>query len=331
LAATVLACGGAAGDAGGGRGRSGSGQLSVFVDSYPLSYFAQRIGGDRVAVSFPIPSGVDPQFWTPDANLIARYQAADLILVNGAGYAAWVDTATLPGSRLVDTSIGFADRLLPLENAVTHSHGGMAEHSHAGYATMPWLDPMLAVEQATAIASAFSSARPESAAAFADGLAALRRDLEALDARLAAVAGRIGTAPLVFSHPVYSYLARRYGLNGRSLHWDPAEVPGYFALAQLDEKLAGHPALWMIWEAEPLAETAAELERRGIRSLVFDPLAGAPASGDYLSVMGENVARLEAAFPQRVSGEAGDAASTVRDQTAGLIRVADKIRPDRKS
>jgi hypothetical protein len=53
----------------------------------------------------------------------------------------------------------------------------------------------------------------------------------------------------------------------------------------------------MVWEAEPLAETRAELERRGIRSLVFDPLASAPASGDYLSAMGENVARLEAAFP----------------------------------
>jgi zinc transport system substrate-binding protein len=298
LAAVVLGCGGAGGDAGAAASaRGASGELSVYVDSYPLSYFAQRVGGDRVAVSFPIPSGVDPQFWTPDASLIARYQEADLILVNGAGYAAWVDTATLPGSRLVDTSIGFADRLLPLENAVTHSHGGMGEHSHAGYATMPWLDPMLAAEQAAEIAAAFSSARPENAAAFADGLAALRRDLEALDARLAAVAGRIGAAPLVFSHPVYSYLARRYGLNGRSLHFDPAEVPGYFALAQLDEKLAGHPAQWMVWEAEPLAETRAELERRGIRSLVFDPLASAPASGDYLSAMGENVARLEAAFP----------------------------------
>jgi zinc transport system substrate-binding protein len=247
-------------------------------------------------VSFPIPAGVDPQFWTPDATIIARYQEADLILINGAGYAAWIDTATLPGSRVIDTSAGFTDRLLPLEDAVTHSHGGVGEHSHAGYATMPWLDPMLAIEQSTAIAAAFTSARPESAAAFDDGLAGLRRDLEALDARLAAVAGRIGSAPLLFSHPSYAYLVRRCGLDARSLHWEPSEVPGYFAWAQLDEKLTDHPARWLVWEAEPVAETKAELERRGIRSLVFAPLDRAPAAGDYLSVMGENVSRLEAAF-----------------------------------
>jgi hypothetical protein len=74
-------------------------------------------------------------------------------------------------------------------------------------------------------------------------------------------------------------------------------VPGHFALAQLDEKLEGHPAELLIWEAPPKAETTAELERRGIRSLVFAPLAETPESGDYLSAMNENVTRLEAAFP----------------------------------
>jgi zinc transport system substrate-binding protein len=271
--------------------------LSVFVDSYPLAYFAERIGGDRVAVGFPIPSGVDPRFWAPDATIVTRYQEADLILIDGAGYAAWIDTATLPGSRLVDTSAAFADRLLPLENVVTHSHGGAGEHSHAGYATEWWLDPTLAIEQATAIAAAFSGARPESAAAFDEGLAGLRRDLEALDARLQAVTGRIGATPLLFSHPVYAYLIRRYGLDARSLHWEPNEAPGAAGWAQLDQKLADHPARWLVWEAEPLAETRAELERRGIRSLVFAPLASGPASGDYLSAMDENASRLEAAFP----------------------------------
>jgi zinc transport system substrate-binding protein len=201
---------------------------------------------------------------------------------------------------VIDTAAALADRLLPLEDAVTHSHGGMGEHSHAGYATTLWLDPLLAAEQADAIAAAFTAARPDRAAAFAEGLAALRRDLESLDARLATAAGRVGDAPLLFSHPVYQYLARRYGLNGRSLHWDPAEVPGHFAWAGFEEKLDGHPARVMVWEGEPAAETRAELERRGISSVVFAPCANAPASveGDYLAVMIENAVRLEQAFPQ---------------------------------
>jgi len=285
--------------AGGGRARRSSGVLVAYVDSYPLRYFAERIGGAEVRAVFPAPAGVDPAYWSPDAATIAEYQDADLILTTGAGYAQWVETATLPGSRLVDTSTALVDRLVPLEGAVTHSHGGMGEHSHAGYATTLWLDPLLAAEQADAIAAAFTRERPGAAEAFAAGLAALRGDLAALDARLAAVASRIGDAPLLFSHPVYQYLARRYGLAGRSLHWDPAEVPGHFAWAGFEEKLDGHPARVMVWEAEPVAETAAELERRGIASVVFAPCAAAPAEGegDYLTVMNENASRLERAFP----------------------------------
>jgi zinc transport system substrate-binding protein len=248
-------------------------------------------------VSFPAPPGTDPSFWKPNAETIARYQQADLILVNGAGFAGWVDTATLPGSRVIDTSAAMVDRLLQLEGAVTHSHGGMGEHSHAGYATCLWLDPTLAKAQAAAIATAFANARPDDKAAFDQGRAALDADLDALDARLAAVAARIGTTPLLFSHPIYAYLIRRYGLNARSVNFEPTEVPGHFALAQLEEKLEGHPAKLLVWEAEPLAETTAELERRGITSTVFAPLAEAPAGGDYLSAMSENAARLEAAFP----------------------------------
>jgi zinc transport system substrate-binding protein len=296
LAGALVGCG--AGDsAAGSRPRDSSGKLEVFVDSYPLRYFAERIGGDQVSVSFPAPADVDPAFWAPDADTVARYQDADLVLVTGAGYAKWTETATLPGSRLIDTSAALSDRLLQLEDAVTHSHGGMGEHSHAGYATTIWLDPTLASEQARAIAAAFSSARPAAAAAFAENLAALEGDLVALDTRLAAVAARIGQQPLLFSHPVFQYFARRYGLVARSLHWEASEVPGPFAWSGFEEKLEGHPASTMIWEAEPVAETVAELSRRGVRSVVFLPCANTPPAGDYLSVMGANAVRLEQAFP----------------------------------
>jgi zinc transport system substrate-binding protein len=292
----VLGCG-AGDDAAGGSAAKRSGKLEVMTDSYPLAYFAERIGGELASVSFPAPPGADPSFWKPDAETIALYQQADLILINGAGFASWIDTATLPGSRVVDTSTAIADRLLPLEGAVTHSHGGMGEHSHAGTATCVWLDPTLASAQATAIADAFSSTRPDQRAAFDRNLAARRVDLEALDAKVAALTAGIGETPLLFSHPVYAYFIQRYSLNARSLHWEASEVPGHFALAQLDEKIADHPAKLLVWEAEPVAETKTLLTGRGIESVVFAPLAETPASGDYLSVMNENLARLEALFP----------------------------------
>ena len=44
-------------------------------------------GGDRIEVSYPGPAGEDPAYWSPDAETIASYQKADLILLNGASYA----------------------------------------------------------------------------------------------------------------------------------------------------------------------------------------------------------------------------------------------------
>ena len=82
------------------------GTLEVAVVNYPLAYFAERIGGEAVEVVFPAPAGVDPAFWRPSPEDVVRFQAADLILVNGAGYAGWTRTATLPASRRVDTLCG---------------------------------------------------------------------------------------------------------------------------------------------------------------------------------------------------------------------------------
>ena len=49
----------------------------------------------------------------------------------------------------------------------------------------------------------------------------------------------------------------------------------------------------MIWEAEPLSQTVAALDERGIASVVVSPCANAPATGDWLTVMQTNAAALE--------------------------------------
>ena len=272
-----------------------TGPLSVYVVNYPLHYFAERIGGDAVQVVFPAPADVDPAYWSPDAETVATYQAADLVLLNGAGYAGWISRVSLPESSLVDTSAAVTDRLLSLEQATTHSHGPEGEHEHTGTAFTTWLDPAIAVEQARAVATALAGARPEHEAAFREGLDALEQDLDALDRRLQAVAARIGDEPLIFSHPVYQYLVARYGLNGRSVHWEPDQAPD---LRKLEQLRASFPAGWVVWEGEPLAESVRALQGAGVASLVFSPCGNVPDRGDYLAAMDANVAALEGAFPE---------------------------------
>ncbi len=90
-------------------------KLNVYAVNYPLAYFTKAIGGENDDVVLPVPANVDPALWSPEPETIGEYQRADLILLNGAGYAAWTNRATLPASRLVDTSAAYSDDLLYIQ------------------------------------------------------------------------------------------------------------------------------------------------------------------------------------------------------------------------
>lgn len=265
--------------------------LSVYVGSYPLAYFAERIGGEHVHAELPVPDGADPAGWSPDAETVLAYQGADLILLNGAEYESWTATATLPQSRLVDTSAGFADEIIFVEDAFTHSHGPEGDHSHGETASVTWLDLTLALRQAEAVRNALIAVRPEAEADFRDRFDALAADLRRLDAELTTATR--GAAPLLAATPDYSYLARRYNLNVRALRYDAAEPMGRAFWHDLEHTVGFSRT--MLWPEPPSAEVAERLARMEIRPVVFNPAGKRPAEGDFVAAMEANVERLREA------------------------------------
>ena len=272
------------------------GPLNVYVVNYPLKYFAERIGGLHVRVTLPVPAGEDPVYWTPTIAEITAYQEADLILLNGAGYAKWVSKVSLPRSKTVDTSRAFKNQLITDEQITTHSHGAQGEHAHEGLAFTTWLDLSLAAKQAQAIAKALTRRRPQQADVIKTNVQALEKDLLALDSRIRSITSSNNDLPILFSHPVYDYFEKAYGLNGRSLHWEPDQEPTQNQIAELRSGLATHPAQWMIWEGIPVDSAVQSLATMDIRSAVFDPCGNVPSAGDFLSVMQNNVKNLEMVF-----------------------------------
>jgi zinc transport system substrate-binding protein len=274
-------------------------RLIVYTVNYPLQYFAQRIAGDHAEVLFPASPDVDPAFWQPDAETIGDFQRADVILLNGAGYAKWVSKVSLPRRKLVDTSAGFRERYIETEGGPTHSHGREGAHSHAGTAFTTWLDFTQAVEQARVVRDALSRLMPDQADTFTAKFDALQRDLLDLDARLEAIVARDPAKPLLASHPVYQYLARRYSLNLKSVMWEPDAMPPESEWQGLAELREAHPAVWMLWEGVPSAENRERLRQHGVQSVVFDPCANRPAAGDFLSVMSDNVANMAGVYDRQ--------------------------------
>jgi zinc transport system substrate-binding protein len=270
----------------------------VYASNYPLKYFAERISTPLVDVRLPELGDEDPAFWMPTAEDIVALQKADLVILNGASYESWLKNVSLPSSRLVVTSDSFKEQFIAQEEATTHSHGLDGKHEHSATAFTTWLDLTLAVKQAQAIRDALSARWPEHKGQFETQCGTLTKDLEAMDAELIKIVEADPGIPVVFSHPVYQYFAHRYGLNGRSVHWEPHEMPSDDMWQELTTMLGPHPATWMIWEGEPSADITAKLAEMGIQSVVFDPCAGKPDGDDFASVMKLNMAALKTVYGQ---------------------------------
>lgn len=274
---------------------SGGGKPVIYTTFYPTKYFAERIGGDKVEVVCPVPADEDAIFWMPEAKTIVGYQKADLIIVNGAGFAKWVDKVSLPQAKVVDTAKPFESEFVKFATSTTHSHGPAGLHEHKGIDGHTWVDPVNAKIQAGEIAEAMRKRFPEHAAAFEDGWGDLAKDLDGLHALLSRLAKEYRGQPILASHPAYNYIARRYKWNLTSLDLDPEEMPSDQTFAEIKALLRKAPAKHILWESYPTEEIAERFrEELGLESVEFSPceLLGdeeIKAGLDYLEVMRANI------------------------------------------
>ncbi len=104
------------------------------------------------------------------------------------------------------------------------------------------------------------------------------------------------TTPVFVSHPVYQYWTRAYGLNVKSVHWEPDTLPSPEQWNQLEQLNIEHKAKWMLWEGEPIDASVKRLAAMGIQSATFSPCGNQPDNGDYLQVMRQNLAQLGKVF-----------------------------------
>jgi zinc transport system substrate-binding protein len=277
-------------------GVSAAERLSVYTVNYPLAYFAERIGRDQVKVVFPAPADVDPAYWMPDQATITAYQQADLILLNGANYAKWISKVSLPRSKMIDTSRSFKDRYIYASEVTTHSHGAAGAHAHESLAFTTWLDLSLAKLQAESIYKALTRKLPTSEMEFKRNFQILVDDLEKLHMQIREIVSKDPDRDLLGSHPVYDYLSAGYGMNLRSVHWEPDEVTTVSQWNDLNHIIEEHQAKYMLWEGEPLQETVSKLKSKGIDSVIFSPSANRPEEGDFMTVMQKNIVDLELVY-----------------------------------
>ena len=146
-----------------------------------------------------------------------------------------------------------------------------------------------------AVRDALVKKLPSHKAKLDERFVALEKDLLQLDQQLEAIVKQNPNKPVVGSHPVFQYLAHRYGLKMESVHFEPNEMPAK-AFEEFGKLLKNHPAKWMIWEDTPKQEIVAKLKTMGVDSALFLTTGNAPEKGDFLSQMRQNVENLKPVF-----------------------------------
>lgn len=274
----------------------------VVTVSYPLQYLTQRIAGDALEVRLPVPEDADPRKWRPNRDTITSMQAADLIIANGTGadYANWLTTATLPESKMCYTAkrgLSLTDYIAVEDVTIVHSHGPEGEHSHATMVSRTWLDPEMAKQQSVYIAEQLAKTYPELADAFDTNLKSLSKDLDGLTQKAQSISPPEDTTVLTID-PELKFLTRAVGVEDIHLLWfERPQVEQ--AKTDLDSKLksAQHkPGVILFHGTPPDDGLAAELSASGLKPVMVNLIDHAPATGDYLSELKNNIQQLESAL-----------------------------------
>ncbi|RXK88120.1 ABC transporter substrate-binding protein [Chlorobaculum sp. 24CR] len=195
-----------------------SNKIQVIASIEPLAWFAERIGGERVAVSVMVPSGGNPHTYEPTPRQMAEVSRAALFVKAGSGVEFELDWM----GRLVELNKNMAVcnasggvTLLPMSET---EHDAAVEpdghhHEHGNLDPHFWLSPANARVIAKNVERSLVALDPAGKAQFAANAAALDKELQALDREIRERLAGVKSRRFLVFHPAWGYFARDYGLK----------------------------------------------------------------------------------------------------------------------
>lgn len=218
---------------------AGDDVIQVVASTNVYGSLAEQIGGDRVDVTSIITSASqDPHSYEASARDRLTVQDAELVIENGGGYDAFIDTLIGDSDVHVFTAASFSHDFPGNEgheDAATDEHAeeGHAEEGHAeeeghdhaaeegheghdhieGFNEHVWFDPHTMIHVVEGIAAEFSELEPDGEADFTAAAAEIISDLEGFEAELETIGTEAGNASVFITEPLPGYIAAAAGLT----------------------------------------------------------------------------------------------------------------------
>ena len=253
--------------AGSSRGTAGDGVVDVVASTSVYGDIVSSIGGDKVRVSSIINrTSQDPHSYEATTQDKLAVSKAELVVENGGGYDAFIDTLAADTGldrssviNAVDVSGLATESPAAASTAAASPDSSGHAHEHAGLNEHVWYSLPAMSRLADAVADKLGTLEPGSAETFRSNAAAFKASLGGLEAKLAAIKASAGHAPVAVTEPVPLYLLEDAGLDNET----PAEYT-----AAIEEDADVPPAV--------LKAAVDLVASRGVRLLAYNTQTEGP-------------------------------------------------------
>lgn len=222
-------------------------KLHIKTTVYPLTYFTERIGGDRVNVESVYPAGANEHSFEPTQQDMIALAEADLMFYIGLGLEGFIDSAkkTLQDEKVqfVATADAITDQELDAashgehaeedehaheegheeeehaheeaghEEEHAHEESGHEGHNHGSTDPHVWMSPVLSQKLAESIKNSLTEADPEGSETYESNYTKLITELETLDRSFTELGERVKNDTFFVSHAAFGYIAEPYGFE----------------------------------------------------------------------------------------------------------------------
>lgn len=269
-------------------------KLQVAASFYPMYFFAQQIGGDKVQAYNITPAAAEPHDYEPTTQDIITINQSKMLILNRGKLEPWGDKIKdqLQGTNVLILTAGDG-----LANEQLNENGQTIQDPHI------WLDPILAKKEVVNIEQGFEKINPANKVYYQANVKKLENDLDQLNIEYKNGLSNCQKKDFVTSHAAFGYLAAQYGINQIAISGvSPDEEPSSRKLAEITDLVKKENIKVIFFESlvsPKLSQTIAQ--ETGAKAMVLDPIEGIIQEDlnkgrNYLTIMKDNLAALQTAL-----------------------------------
>ena len=211
---------------------------------------AQQIGGPDVKVTSILTNpDQDPHLFEASPSVARAVSAARIVIYNGLDYDPWIE-------KLL-SAVARSDRAAIDVGKLVGRRPGDNPHI--------WYDPNTMLALAARLADELSVADPAHQADYRQRLAEFRQSLQPIEAKIAALHGRLAGTPVAATEPVFNYLLDAIGMQIHDRRFQLAVMndtePGASDVVTFEKDLESHRVRMLVYNSQASDPTVERMVR----------------------------------------------------------------------